>query len=223
MVITENSLQFKCMKKIINFPTKKISDSYEYYKNYVSIKNKLLNKINKNELKNIIEEILTAVKKQKNIFSCGNGGSASTAEHLSCDFSKGSCTDTNLNIKVFSLNSNVSLMTAIANDISYDDIFSYQLARFGKPNDILLLFSVSGSSKNILKCAKEAKRKKIKIISFTGFNGGKIKKLSKYNTNFATNNFGIVEDCHLSIMHFISQYIRNINFKSSKKIINVNF
>ena len=211
------------MKKIINFPTKKISDIHEYYKNYVSIKNKLLNKINKNELKNIIEEILTAVKKQKNIFSCGNGGSASTAEHLSCDFSKGSCTDTNLNIKVFSLNSNVSLMTAIANDISYDDIFSYQLARFGKPNDILLLFSVSGSSKNILKCAKEAKRKKIKIISFTGFNGGKIKKLSKYNANFATNNFGIVEDCHLSIMHFISQYIRNINFKSSKKIINVNF
>ena len=211
------------MKKIINFPTKKISDSYEYYKNYVSIKNKLLNKINKNELKNIIEEILNAVKRQKNIFSCGNGGSASTAEHLSCDFSKGSCTDTNLNIKVFSLNSNISLMTAIANDISYDDIFSYQLARFGKPNDILLLFSVSGSSKNILKCAKEAKRKKIKIISFTGFNGGKIKKLSKYNANFATNNFGIVEDCHLSIMHFISQYIRNINFKSSKKIINVNF
>ena len=211
------------MKKIINFPTKKISDSHEYYKNYVGIKNKLLNKINKNELKNIIEEILTAVKRQKNIFSCGNGGSASTAEHLSCDFSKGSCTDTNLNIKVFSLNSNVSLMTAIANDISYDDIFSYQLARFGKPNDILLLFSVSGSSKNILKCAKEAKRKKIKIISFTGFNGGKIKKLSKYNANFATNNFGIVEDCHLSIMHFISQYIRNINFKSSKKIINVNF
>ena len=211
------------MKKIINFPTKKISDSHEYYKNYVSIKNKLLNKINKNDLKNIIEEILTAVKRQKNIFSCGNGGSASTAEHLSCDFSKGSCTDTSLNIKVFSLNSNVSLMTAIANDISYDDIFSYQLARFGKPNDILLLFSVSGSSKNILKCAKEAKRKKIKIISFTGFNGGKIKKLSKYNANFATNNFGIVEDCHLSIMHFISQYIRNINFKSSKKIINVNF
>ena len=211
------------MKKIINFPTKKISDSHEYYKNYVSIKNELLNKINKNELKNIIEEILTAVKKQKNIFSCGNGGSASTAEHLSCDFSKGSCTDTNLNIKVFSLNSNVSLMTAIANDISYDDIFSYQLARFGKPNDILLLFSVSGSSKNILKCAKEAKRKKIKIISFTGFNGGKIKKLSKYNANFATNNFGIVEDCHLSLMHCISQYIRNISLTSSKKFGKITF
>ena len=211
------------MKKIINFPTKKILDSHQYYKNYVNIEDQLLNKINKKELKNIIKEILTAVKKQRNIFSCGNGGSASTAEHLSCDFSKQACSDTNLNIKVFSLNSNVSLMTAVANDISYDDIFSFQLNRFGKPNDVLLLFSVSGSSRNILKCAKVAKRKKIKIISFTGFNGGKIKKISKYNINFATNNFGIVEDCHLSVMHFISQYIRNINFKSSKKIINVNF
>ena len=114
-------------------------------------------------------------------------------------------------------------MTAIANDISYDDIFSFQLNRFGKPNDILLLFSVSGSSKNIIKCAKLAKRKKIKIISFTGFDGGKLKSLSKYSINFSTNNFGIVEDCHLSIMHFISQYIRNVNFKSNKKIINVNF
>ena len=211
------------MKKIINFPTKKILDSHQYYKNYVNIEDQLLNKINKKELKNIIKEILTAVKKQRNIFSCGNGGSASTAEHLSCDFSKQACSDTNLNIKVFSLNSNVSLMTAVANDISYDDIFSFQLNRFGKSNDILLLFSVSGSSKNILKCAKEAKRKKIKIISFTGFNGGKIKKLSKYNINFATNNFGIVEDCHLSIMHFISQYIRNINFKSNKKMITARF
>ena len=211
------------MKKIINFPTKKVLRSQEYFENYIKIKGHLLKRVNKKELQNIIKEILIAAKKQRNIFSCGNGGSASTAEHLSCDLSKQACRDTNLNIKVFSLNSNVSLMTAIANDISYDDIFSFQLNRFGKPNDILLLFSVSGSSKNIVKCARVAKRKRIKIISFTGFDGGKLKSLSKYNINFSTNNFGIVEDCHLSIMHFISQYIRNINFKSSKKIINVNF
>ena len=211
------------MKKVICFPSKRNLDSSEYFNNYIKIKDQLLKNVNKKELKSIIKEILIAAKKQRNIFSCGNGGSASTAEHLSCDFSKQACMDTNLNIRVFSLNSNVSLMTAIANDISYDDIFSFQLNRFGKSNDILLLFSVSGSSKNILKCAKEAKRKKIKIISFTGFNGGKIKKLSKYNINFATNNFGIVEDCHLSIMHFISQYIRNINFKSNKKMIIARF
>ena len=163
------------------------------------------------------------LKKKQNIFSCGNGGSASTAEHLSCDFFKQSCNGTNLNIQVFSLNSNVSLMTAIANDISYDEIFSFQLNKYGNKKDILLLFSVSGSSKNIVKCAQIAKKKNIKIISFTGFNGGKIKKMSNYNINFASNNFGIVEDCHLSLMHFMSQYIRNINFKKSKKIKTTNF
>ena len=114
-------------------------------------------------------------------------------------------------------------MTAIANDISYDEIFSFQLNKYGNKKDILLLFSVSGSSKNIVKCAQIAKKKNIKIISFTGFNGGKIKKMSNYNINFASNNFGIVEDCHLSLMHCISQYIRNINFKSNKKMIDARF
>ena len=74
------------MKKIINFPSKQILESNEYYENYIKIKDQLLKKVDKKELKNIIKELLIAVKKQKNIFSCGNGGSASTAEHLSCDF-----------------------------------------------------------------------------------------------------------------------------------------
>ena len=211
------------MKKIINFPNKQILDSNEYFENYIKIKGQLLKKIDKKELNKIIKEILLAGKKNINIFSCGNGGSASTAEHLSCDFSKGTCTNTNLNLKVFSLSSNTSLVTAIANDISYNDIFSYQLNRFGKANDVLLAFSVSGTSKNIVECVKIAKKKKIKIISFTGFDGGKLKKLSKYNINFLTNNFGIVEDCHLTIMHYISQYIRNLEFKNNKKIKKINF
>ena len=123
-----------------------------------NIKNILLRKVKNEELQKVINEILISSKKKKNFFSCGNGGSASTAEHLSCDFSKGSCTNTNLSIKVHSLNSNSALMTAIANDISYDDIFSYQLNRFGKANVVLLAFSVSGTSKNITKCAKIAKK-----------------------------------------------------------------
>ena len=208
---------------MINFPTKKYLKSSDYFDDYISTKDLLLKKIDQKILNKIIQEILNSIKNKRDFFSCGNGGSAATAEHLSCDFSKGSCTNTNLNFKVFSLNSNVALMTAIANDISYDDVFSYQLNRYGKANDVLLAFSVSGTSKNIIKCTKIAKKKKIKIISFTGFNGGVLKKLSNYNINFPSNNFGIVEDCHLTIMHFISQYIRNLRFKSSNKIAKVNF
>ena len=211
------------MKNIINFPEKKYLDASEYFEKYINIKNLLLKKVDQKILYKITQEILSTVKKKGDFFSCGNGGSATTAEHLSCDFSKGSCTNTDLNIKVISLNSNIALMTAIANDISYDDVFSYQLNRFGKANDVLLAFSVSGMSKNIIKCAKIAKKKKIKIISFTGFNGGQLKKLSNYNINFLSNNFGIVEDCHLTIMHYISQYIRNLKFKNNNKIAKVNF
>ena len=208
---------------MIKFPIKNYSKSNEYFADYIKIKDLLLKKVDQKILLKIIQMISSTIKKKRYFFSCGNGGSATTAEHLTCDFSKGSCTNTNLNIKVSSLNSNVALMTAIANDISYDDVFSYQLNRFGKANDILLAFSVSGTSKNIIKCAKIAKKKKIKIISFTGFNGGNLKKLSDYNINFSSNNFGIVEDCHLSIVHIISQYIRNINFTGNKKNINVNY
>ena len=208
---------------MINFPAKKYLKSSDYFDDYISTKDLLLKKIDQKILNKIIQEILNSIKNKRDFFSCGNGGSAATAEHLSCDFSKGSCTNTNLNFKVFSLNSNVALMTAIANDISYDDVFSYQLNRYGKANDVLLAFSVSGTSKNIIKCAKIAKKKRIKIISFTGFNGGALKKLSNYNINFSSNNFGIVEDCHLTIMHFISQYIRNLRFKNDNKIAKINF
>ena len=211
------------MKKIINFPLKKYTKHNLYFDEYIKIKNLLLKQVDQKVLGIIIKEILNAIKLKRDFFSCGNGGSASTAEHLSCDFSKGSCTNTNLNIKVSSLTSNVSLMTAIANDISYDDAFSYQLNRFGKANDVLLVFSVSGKSKNIIKCVQVAKKKKIKVISFTGFDGGSLKKLSNYNINFSSNNFGIVEDCHLTIMHYISQYIRNISFNNNKKISKINF
>jgi len=78
-------------------------------------------------------------------------------------------------------------------------------------------------SKNIIKCVKIAKKKKIKIISFTGFNGGSLKKLSDFNINFASDNYGIVEDCHLTVMHYISQYIRNLKLKNNSKISKVNF
>ena len=211
------------MSKIIKFPAKQYLKGNKYFEDYINIKDLLLRNVDQKVLHKITQEILNTIQKKRDFFSCGNGGSATTAEHLSCDFSKGSCTNTNLNIKVHSLNSNVALMTAIANDISYDNIFSYQLNRFGKANDILLTFSVSGASKNIIKCAKIAKKKKIKIISFTGFDGGELKKLSNYNINFSSNNFGIVEDCHLTIMHYISQYIRNLKFKDVNKISKINF
>ena len=77
----------------------------------------------------------------------------------------------------------------------------------------MFLFSVSGNSPNLVEAIKAAKKKGVKIVSFTGFNGGKLAKLSDYNLNFPIANYGIVEDCHTTIMHFLSQYLRNLKIK----------
>ena len=86
----------------------------------------------------------------------------------------------------------------------------------------MFLFSVSGNSPNLVEAIKAAKNIGAKIVSFTGFNGGKLAKMSDYNINFPIANFGIAEDCHISIMHYLSQYIRNINL-NSKNFKKINF
>lgn len=204
------------------FPTKKILDFEKYYSEYMGNKNLLLENIDFNELKKIIKEITLCIKKGHTIYTCGNGGSSSLAEHFTCDFFKQSNNKTNLNIKSISLSSNFSLISAISNDISYEDIYSFQIEKLCKKNDVIFIFSVSGNSKNLLKAAKAAQKTNSKIISLTGFDGGKLRKLSDFNLNFNINNFGIVEDCHISIMHYLSQFIRNINIKKNT-FNNINF
>ena len=84
------------------------------------------------------------------------------------------------------------------------------------------MFSVSGNSPNLLEAAKAAKKIGLKIVSLTGFNGGKLSKLSDLNLNFPIANYGIVEDCHTTIMHYLSQYLRNLNLKN-KNFKKINF
>jgi len=202
------------------FPLKKISKSKEFYLKYISEKNNLLENINFNELDKIINLLKKCFRNNKILYTCGNGGSSSLADHFTCDFIKQTNNQTDLKIKSISLTSNFSLISAIANDISYDKIFSFQIEKLCKKGDVLFLFSVSGNSPNLIEAIKAAKKIGLKTVSFTGFNGGKLSKISNYNINFPIANFGIAEDCHISIMHYLSQYLRNINLKnkSFKKI-----
>ena len=202
------------------FPLKKISKSKEFYLQYITEKNNLLKKIDYKQLDKIISLIKKCITNNGIIYTCGNGGSSSLADHFTCDFIKQTNNKTNLKVRSISLTSNFALISAIANDISYDRIFSFQIEKLCKKNDILFLFSVSGNSKNLISAVKKAKDKGIKTISFTGFNGGKLSKISDLNLNFPMANFGIVEDCHISLMHYLSQYLRNIKIKSTtfKKI-----
>jgi len=202
------------------FPLNRISNSKEFYLSYVNQKNNLLQNINFTELDKIINLLKKCFKNNNTVYTCGNGGSASLADHFTCDFIKQSNNKTNLKIKSISLTANFSLISAIANDINYDKIFSFQIEKLCKKNDILFLFSVSGNSKNLLEAVKTANKIGVKTVSFTGFNGGKLSKISDLNLNFPMANYGIVEDCHTSLMHYLSQYLRNISIKSNnyKKI-----
>ena len=204
------------------FPLKKIPASKQFYLEYINLKNDLLQKVDFVELDKIINLLKKSFRNNNILYTCGNGGSSSLADHFTCDFLKQTNNQTNLNVKSISLVSNFSLISAIANDISYDKIFSFQVEKLCKKNDVLFLFSVSGNSLNLLEAIKAAKKIGVKTVSFTAFDGGKLSKISDFNLNFPIANFGIAEDCHISIMHYLSQYLRNINLKE-KNFKKVNF
>jgi phosphoheptose isomerase len=142
------------------------------------------------------------------IYACGNGGSAAIANHLLCDFQKGIQTNTKVKPRVVSLSSHLELITAIANDISYDDIFVYQLKTMARPGDLLMTISSSGNSENIVRAAQWAKQNAIPTISLVGFSGGRSAGIADATIHVAAENYGIVEDIHQSVMHMFAQFLR---------------
>ena len=171
-------------------------------------------------LNNAIELITETIKKNNFIYVCGNGGSAAIADHYICDFFKQLSKYTNLKAKIKNLNSDSSLISALSNDISYDEIFKIQAERYIVKNDILILISSSGNSKNIKKVLKFCQKRKIKTIGFTNFSGGFLKKNCDISIHSKINNYGIGEDINHILMHMMMQFIslNHLN-TSSKKII----
>jgi phosphoheptose isomerase len=142
------------------------------------------------------------------VFSCGNGGSASIANHLVCDHTKGVRTKTDLRPRVGSLTSNVELLTAIANDLAYEDVFEFQLQSQASPGDVLVAISSSGRSANIVRALTWARDNGLHTIAITGFEGGAARVLADAAIHFDCTNYGIVEDLHQAVMHALAQYIR---------------
>ena len=142
------------------FPSKKYSNFEEFSKKYIRTLEESTKKINWSTLNNIKNIIEDTIKYQKNIFVCGNGGSASIANHFLCDFAKGLNISEKLKPRVISLSTNVEIITALGNDVSFKRVFANQLNVYAQKKDILINFSVSGNSKNIIEVAKLACKKK---------------------------------------------------------------
>ena len=146
--------------------------------NYLKTLNNSILKSNIKNIERAAMEIKKASENKKTIFVCGNGGSAAISNHYVCDYLKFLRQHSKLRPKVISLSSTIETITAISNDLSYDQVFKYQAESLFEKNDLLIIISSSGNSKNIKEVLKFAKKKRVKIIGFSGFNGGYLKKNS---------------------------------------------
>jgi phosphoheptose isomerase len=149
----------------------------------------------------------SAIARGSRIYVAGNGGSAAIAGHFTCDWMKGTAAEGEPPARVHSLSENTSLLTALANDMGYEHCFSEQLKQLGEEGDVVVLISSSGNSPNMLLAAKAARRKRMEIISLTGFAGGELQSLSDVNLHVPVCNYGMAEDAHQTLMHALSQYL----------------
>ena len=152
--------------------------------------------------------LLDAYTRGATVFSCGNGGSASIANHLQCDHTKNIGKSTDLCPRVMSLSVNAEVLTAIANDHGYEDVFAHQLQSQSRPGDVLVAVSSSGRSANIVTALSWARDHGLRTIALTGFDGGEARTIAEVAIHVNGTNYGVIEDLHQAIMHVLAQYIR---------------
>jgi D-sedoheptulose 7-phosphate isomerase len=179
----------------------------------IRLKTELLNDkeiINNSNI--IAEKIIECYKNGNKVFFCGNGGSFADAQHLSAELSGRFYFDRDP-LEVVLLAANVSYLTAVGNDYSYSDIFSREIKSSVKEGDILICFSTSGKSKNVIKAIGVAKNKGAIIASFIGNDGGEMKDISDYNLIIPSNNTARIQECHTLLGHTILEIVENKMFK----------
>lgn len=184
-------------------------------KNYLLKVSKTINKINTKDVEQCANILLEAYENNKNIFICGNGGSAATASHFACDINKGVSFGLDKRFKIIALTDNLATITAYSNDVGYDAIFIEQLKNFYTEGDVLIGISGSGYSANVLKAVEYVNDNKGITIGWTGFNGGKLKEISRFSIDANINDMQISEDIHMILVHLMMKILR-------KKIMGTN-
>jgi len=176
--------------------------------NYFSKLVKTVEQIDINEVQKCANVLLDAYRNDKQIFICGNGGSASTASHFACDINKGVSYGLDKRFKVIPLSDNLATITAYTNDVDYDIVFVEQLKNFFQPGDVLIGISGSGNSKNVLNAIEYVNNNNGISIGWTGFSGGKLKEISQYSINANIEDMQISEDMHMVFTHLMMKILR---------------
>jgi len=180
-------------------------------KNSLKTHSEALQLINESDIINAANIILNAINESKTIYWCGNGGSASQANHLSAELLGGMYQKKIKPFKSICLNVDTAFITAWSNDDSFDNIFVRQLEALAESGDILIGLSTSGNSSNIVRAAQFAHSNKLKVISLTGNDGGILNKYSDININIPTDSTQRIQEMHILIGHILCDIIENVS------------
>ncbi|HEV3005722.1 MAG TPA: SIS domain-containing protein [Pirellulales bacterium] len=176
---------------------------------YVGRLQQELDRVDRDEIRQMADLIYAAWDNEKFVFIFGNGGSGTTATHMSEDLGKSSLRECDLNdetkkrLRVMSLTDNLGWILAIGNDCGYDQIFVQQLMNYGSPGDLAIAISGSGNSPNVLKAVDWANRHGLVTFGLTGFGGGKLKQMQQAGIHVPLADMGMVESIHLCLFHWV--------------------
>ena len=155
----------------------------------------------------LTRELADCWRTGRQVFLCGNGGSAANAVHIANDFLYAVSKTPGSGLRVHALPANAAVITCLANDEGYDTVFSLQLAVQARPSDVLIVLSGSGNSPNILKALEQAKRQDVRSYAILGYSGGKAKAMADVPIHFAIDDMQISEDLQMMVAHMIMQWL----------------
>lgn len=192
-----------------------MNDFLQTIEKSINIKKRLVNL--ESEVNDAISLLYKTLKRRNKVLICGNGGSAADAQHLAAEFLVRLRPKVNRRpYPVISLAQDTSTITACGNDLGFENIFQRNFEALASKDDVLVIFSTSGNSKNILKVLKYAKKRKISSIAFLGNNGGKSKKLGKIEIIVPEKNTARIQESHIFLGHFIFEQVENLLTRNDK-------
>ncbi len=160
-------------------------------------------------LEEIAGEMARVLERKGTIFLCGNGGSAADAQHIAAEFI-GRFKHERRSLPAIALTTDTSILTALANDYSYDIVFARQVEGLGKPGDLLIAISTSGNSRNVIEAVKKAKEIGVKTAAFTGETGGKLAGMTDWIFKSQSKNTSHVQETHITALHAVSEIVEEM-------------
>jgi D-sedoheptulose 7-phosphate isomerase len=182
---------------------------HDYVTDYLNRLRRVIDALPHADLMELGEMLFRAYQNQKQVLTLGNGGSASTASHMAADLGKNTIEANMRRFRIISLNDNMSLLTALANDAGYENVFSEQLKNLVRAGDLLIVISASGNSPNVLSAIRCAQERSAQVAGLLGFGGGEAARLVDLPIVVPSSHYGVVEDAHLVINHVLVEHFRH--------------